>query len=305
MKLLGLFPGQGSQKVGMGKGLWASSSIAKDLFERADKVLGFSLSDICFNGPAESLNETQNAQPAILTLSTICYELFKQSGKANLSLAAGHSLGEFSALVAASALRFEDAVALVHRRGKYMQAAVPLGTGKMIAVLGKTREELEAVCKSVTAGIVEVANINAPGQIVLAGEKSAVDAAVLAMPGAKVIELPVSVPSHTSLMKTAADSFASDLADIEISACAFPVLANVNASVVNEPGEIRNALTRQLTSPVLWVDSIENAVNNLGVTHAVEIGFGQVLSGLLKRINPALPKFAIDSQEAVEKFSIG
>lgn len=304
MKLLGLFPGQGSQKVGMGKQLWERSPLAKDMFAKADGALGFSLSDLCFNGTSESLNETQHAQPAILTVSCICYQLYLTQNKPALTVAAGHSLGEFSALVAAGALQFEDAVALVHRRGMYMQQAVPLGTGKMVAVLGKEQAELETLCKASSSGVVEVANINAPGQIVLAGEKKAVEDLVAALPGAKVIELPVTVPSHTSLMKSAAEKLAADLADLKINDCAFPVIANVSAAPVVKSSEIRDALTRQLTNPVRWVEGMAVAAERFSASHALEFGFGQVLSGLLKRINPSLPKFGIDSEEAVSKLPI-
>ncbi|NDC37681.1 MAG: [acyl-carrier-protein] S-malonyltransferase, partial [Proteobacteria bacterium] len=252
---IALFPGQGSQKVGMGKDLAERSEIARDLFSRADKALGFPLSAICFDGPAERLTSTEIAQPAILTVSVICFEMARAAlgNKLSVCTAAGHSLGEYSALVAAGALRFEDAVVLVNKRGRYMQSAVPAGVGKMIAVLGKEVRELESAIAQVGSGVVDIANINAPGQIVVSGKREAVDAFMAELGNAKVIELQVSAPFHCALMEPAATELARDLDEVEILPVNFPVISNVTANPVKTPAEIRDALKRQVCGRVRWV----------------------------------------------------
>lgn len=301
---IALFPGQGSQKVGMGKDLAQNSDIARNIFDRADKALGFSLSSICFEGPADKLTSTEIAQPAILTVSVICYELAKAALGDRLSVcaAAGHSLGEYSALVAAGALRFEDAVVLVNKRGRYMQSAVPAGAGKMVAVLGKEVPELEAAIAKVTSGAVDIANINAPGQIVVSGKRESVDEFIAALGSAKVIELQVSAPFHCALMEPAATELARDLDAVEILPAKFPVIANVLAAPVSTPTEIRDALKRQVCGRVRWVESMEYATTKFPSARAVEFGAGNVLSGLLKRINSSFPRFECGSLEALEKF---
>jgi [acyl-carrier-protein] S-malonyltransferase len=301
---IALFPGQGSQKVGMGKELFLASEIARGLFERADKALGLPLSTICFEGPADRLTATEIAQPAILTVSVICYEIAKAAlgEKLTVCAAAGHSLGEYSALVAAGALRFEDAVVLVNKRGRYMQSAVPAGVGKMVAVLGKEVPELEAAIAKVTSGVVDIANINAPGQIVVSGKREAVDEFIAVLGGAKVIELQVSAPFHCALMEPAAIELARDLDAAEIMPAKFPVIANVLAAPVQTPEQIRDALKRQVCGRVRWVESMEYATTNFPAARAVEFGAGNVLSGMLKRINAAFPRYECGSLEAVEKF---
>jgi len=297
-KIIGLFPGQGSQKVGMGKQLWDSSEIAKRYFAIADEVLGFSLSKICFEGPAENLTATAVAQPAILTVSTICYEIFRASSPSlTLAAAAGHSLGEYSALVAAGALKFEDAVLLVHKRGTYMQEAVPVGTGKMAAVLGKEVADIEATLKGVTSGVVQVANVNAPGQVVIAGAAAAVDEAAKAL-GGKVIELPVSAPFHCSLMKLAEERLALDLAKVPLQTAKFPVYSNFSTEPLTSPEAIREALRLQVCGRVRWVESMTRAIAECAPEMAIEFGAGNVLAGLLKRISPAVARVNVDSVES-------
>jgi len=297
-KIIGLFPGQGSQKVGMGKQLWDSSEIAKRYFAIADEVLGFSLSKICFEGPAENLTATAVAQPAILTVSTICYEIFRASSPSlTLAAAAGHSLGEYSALVAAGALKFEDAVLLVHKRGTYMQEAVPVGTGKMAAVLGKEVADIEATLKGVTSGVVQVANVNAPGQVVIAGAAVAVDEAAKAL-GGKVIELPVSAPFHCSLMKLAEERLALDLAKVPLQTAKFPVYSNFSTEPLTSPEAIREALRLQVCGRVRWVESMTRAIAECAPEMAIEFGAGNVLAGLLKRISPAVARVNVDSVES-------
>jgi [acyl-carrier-protein] S-malonyltransferase len=293
-QLIGMFPGQGSQKVGMGKELFDSSELAKEYFESANAALGFSLSDICFSGPDEELVKTCNGQPAILTVSVICYELAKESLSTPLVAAAGHSLGEYSALVAAGAIQFADAVSIVHKRGTYMQEAVAVGEGKMLAVLGKEVEALEEILANVD-GVIEIANINAPGQIVISGAAASIDAAREALSGTKVIELAVSAPFHCSLMQPAADSLAADLDALTIEEPAFPVFANVLAEGISDPAVIRKALKEQVCGRVRWVETIENMKQQFPEATYIEFGAGAVLSGLLKRIDRTLPKKAVAS----------
>lgn len=285
-RILALFPGQGSQKVGMGHKSYESQEIAKELFQIADKALGFNLSKICFEGPADQLTNTAIAQPAILTVSVICYEIFAKTGQSsNIVAAAGHSLGEYSALVAAGAISFADAVLLVHKRGRYMQEAVPKGQGTMVAVLGKDVAEIEEALSKVTNGIAQAANINAPGQVVVAGDIAGVDAFKAALNGGKIIPLDVSAPFHCKLMKPAADNLAKDLDALTINKCRFPVYANFTAKAVIEPKDVRQNLKDQVCGRVRWVESMSNAISEQKPTGAIEFGEGKVLNGLLKKIN--------------------
>lgn len=284
-----IFPGQGSQKVGMGKDI--DHPICRDYFERADKSLGFSLSTLCFEGPQEDLTSTSVAQPAILTVSVISYEIAREQMKSNLKVVcgAGHSLGEYSALVAAGAIAFEDAVQLVNKRGTYMQEAVPVGKGKMAAVLGKEIAEIEDAIAKVS-GVVSIANDNAPGQVVVAGTKEGVEEFLQVLPNAKAKLLDVSAPFHCSLMKPAEDNLRKDLASLSISAPSFPIIANVTAKEVREPGEVKELLARQVCGRVKWVESVQYGVSKYSPTTAIEFGAGAVLTGLLKRITPDLPR---------------
>lgn len=300
-RLLGLFPGQGAQAVGMGKDLHEATEIARQLFSVADKALGFSLSSICFEGPAEKLTSTAVAQPAILTMSIVCYELARQQLPGlSLSAASGHSLGEYSALVAAGALKFEDAVVLVNKRGRYMQEAVPAGQGKMVAVLGKEVSDLEAALAKVTSGVAQIANINSPGQIVVAGSVAGVEEFLKHLGTAKAVPLPVSAPFHCSLMKPAEENLAKDLKLLHISAPSCPIYSNYSARALSKPEDIREALRLQVCGKVRWVECMENAVHDLNITTAVEFGPGAVLTGLLKRIKPEVKRVNVNSLQSAK-----
>ena len=300
--IFALFPGQGSQKVGMGRQLFEQYDIAKELFAMADEALGFSLSQICFEGPADKLTLTEITQPAILTVSTICFRLAQmqpQAGSHTIVAAAGHSLGEYSALVAADAMSCEDAVRLVNKRGRYMQEAVPVGTGRMVAVLGKEVAELQAAIDASGVEVAEIANINAPGQIVIAGSLAGVAGFVEKLGSAKVIDLPVSAPFHCSLMKPAEQRLRVDLAGITIKTPKFPVYQNFTASFTNDPEAIRENLALQVCGRVRWVECVENVLKEKTPDVVWEYGAGNVLTGLVKRINSAVPRVNIDSPESL------
>lgn len=301
-RLLGLFPGQGSQKVGMGKELFDETEIGKNLFRAADEALGFSLSKICFEGPEEELTKTAIAQPAILTVSSICHQIASDAGIA-IQAAAGHSLGEYSALVASGAIKFQDAALLVHKRGSFMQEAVPAGAGKMIAILGKELAEIEENISRVDVGVAEVANINAPGQIVVAGDVAGITKLQEIMEGAKIRELAVSAPFHCSLMKPAADKLIEELKTVSFSDPKFPVYANYSASPVSTADEVRKALGEQVCSRVRWVESMEKAASEEKIDIAVEFGAGAVLSGMLKRIAPSLARSSFGGASDVKKLA--
>lgn len=300
--IFALFPGQGSQKVGMGRQLFEHYDIAKELFAKADEALGFSLSQICFEGPAEKLTLTEITQPAILTVSTICFRLAQSQPQASahkIVAAAGHSLGEYSALVAAEAITFEDAVRLVNKRGRYMQEAVPVGTGRMVAILGKEVSELQAAIDASGVAVAEIANINAPGQIVVAGSVAGVAAFVEKLGTAKVIDLPVSAPFHCTLMKPAEERLRVDLAGIKINTPNFPVYQNYNATFTNDPEAIRENLALQVCGRVRWVECVENVMKDRSPDAVWEYGAGNVLTGLVKRINSSVPRVNIDSPESL------
>ncbi|OGB87703.1 [acyl-carrier-protein] S-malonyltransferase [candidate division WOR-1 bacterium RIFCSPLOWO2_02_FULL_46_20] len=278
MKTAFVFPGQGSQFIGMGKDL------AEKYLDQANEILGFDLKKICFAGPEEELKKTEIQQPAIFTISVAA---FHQLTTHNLQLTtvAGHSLGEYSALYAAGAISFEDGVKIVHLRGKFMQEAVPPGEGAMAALLGGDRETIINICKEV--GGVWPANFNSPGQIVISGKKDSVEAAGEKLKAAgvkKIIPLSVSAPFHCPLMQPAADKLAKVLDNIQIKEPNLPVIANVTALPVTVGNEIRKLLVKQVTSPVLWEDSVRKMAGN-GVTRFVEVGPGKVLSSLIKKID--------------------
>lgn len=295
MKVLGMFPGQGSQKVGMGQSYCSSStairsSSATKILAEADSALGFKLSKIINEGPIEELTKTAIAQPAILTISCIAFQIYREEGGSLPVVALGHSLGEYSSLVAAGSLAFNDAVRLVHFRGQYMQEAVPVGSGRMVAVLGKEVGELEEALAKTTVGVAEIANVNAPGQIVVAGDKAGIDAFTAQLPGAKIVELQVSAPFHCSLMKPAADKLRMHLNDTTFKKPEFPIIANYSAKEVSEPNEIRESLYNQVCGRVRWIESMQQAIKIFEPEIALEFGEGNTLQGLLKRIDGSLAK---------------
>jgi len=282
-----LFPGQGSQAVGMGKELAQHHPVARRTFDEADEALGYKLSHLCFEGPEEQLRLTEITQPAILTTSVAAFRVLQEKGLTP-SFVAGHSLGEYSAHVAAGTLDFADAVRTVRQRGKYMQEAVPVGVGAMAAVLGMEVEKVTAVCADAAQGeVCEPANINSAEQIVISGNTAAVErAAKLASErGAKrAIMLPVSAPFHCALMKPAQDRLAPDLAQLAFQRAQIPVACNVDAALVDDPERSRDALVRQVTGSVKWHQSVHLLISK-GVERFVEVGPGKVLSGLMRQID--------------------
>lgn len=283
-----VFPGQGSQSVGMGRALCDAHPHLRQVYEEASTVLGYDAAALCFDGPAERLNLTEYTQPALLVSSLAAFRTLEPAGLRPLAVA-GHSLGEYSALVAAGGLSFRDAVALVQKRGRYMAEAVAPGTGQVAALLGLTSEAVKAVCREASSvGVVAAANFNSPGQVVIAGEKAAVERAIDLAKGKgckKAIPLPVSVPVHTPLMQQAADRLASDLAAVQWSDLKAPLVNNAEAKAISRASEIQPSLVKQLPSSVLWEDSVQTMAR-MGVTTFIEVGPGSVLTGLIKRIIP-------------------
>lgn len=286
-KIAFLFPGQGSQYPGMGRALAESFSAARRVFDTADAALGFPLSRLCFEGPADQLQLTANTQPAILTVSAAAAAVLTGKG-VRPAFVSGHSLGEYSALVAAGAIRLEDAVRLVRRRGQYMQEAVPAGQGAMAALLGIELAAVEAICSEAAQGdVVSPANLNSPGQIVIAGHAAAVQRALelAKLRGAKrAILLNVSAPFHCALMKPAADRLAVDLDLLAIAIAKAQLVNNADAEITRSPAVIRNGLMRQVTAPVRWAESMQNLIAE-GVELFIEVGPGKVLSGLMRQID--------------------
>jgi [acyl-carrier-protein] S-malonyltransferase len=298
-----LFPGQGIQKVGMGKALHDHSPAARQVYERADAALGYSLSTLCFEGPQETLTLTAHAQPAIVTTSIAAFAALREArpGLPDPALAAGHSLGEYSALVAADALTLEDAVRLVHRRGQAMQDAVALGEGAMSAVLGGTPEQVAALCAEASAGdVVSPANFNAPGQIVIAGAAAAVARAgeLARAQKLKVIPLDVSAPFHCALMAPAARVMEAALREVSVAPLRFPVVANVTAEPNADAAAVPSLLVRQIDGAVRWEASVRLMTRH-GVSQALEFGPGKVLAGLARKIDKALTVHAVSDPETV------
>ena len=286
-KISFLFPGQGSQSPGMGKDLAEKFPVARQVFEEADDALGFALSRLCFEGPAEDLQLTENTQPAILAVSIAAFRALESVEAPAPAFVAGHSLGEYSALVAAGVLNLSDALRTVRARGRYMQEAVPVGTGAMAAVLGGELSDIERVCGEVSGEeLCSVANINSPGQVVIAGNTAAVDRAIELLKGVarRVIKLNVSAPFHCALMKPAQDRLALDLERLRFNEPRVSVITNVDARVTTAPDELRDALVRQVSAPVRWVESMQLLIEQ-GVDTFVEAGPGKVLSGLMRQIS--------------------
>ncbi|MFM0594502.1 ACP S-malonyltransferase [Paraburkholderia dilworthii] len=303
MKFAFVFPGQGSQTVGM-LNVFADHAIVRETVQEASDALNQDLGKLIAEGPVEDLNLTTNTQPVMLTAAYAIYRAWQQAGGPQPAIVAGHSLGEYTALVAAGALAFRDAVPLVRFRAQAMQTAVPVGEGGMAAILGLDDDTVRAVCAEASvAGVVEAVNFNAPSQVVIAGHKAAVEKAceVAKAKGAKrALPLPVSAPFHSSLLKPASDQLREYLASVNVLVPAIPVINNVDVAVVNEPAQIKDALVRQAAGAVRWVESVQ-AIAAQGVTHVIECGPGKVLAGLTKRIDGNLIAASVFDPASLEE----
>jgi len=303
MKLALVFPGQGSQAVGMMQG-FADSKVVRDTFAEASAALGQDLWQLVAEGPAEQLNSTVNTQPVMLTAAYAMYRAWQDAGGPAPAVVAGHSLGEYTALVAAGVLKFADALPLVRFRAQAMQEAVPAGTGAMAAILGLDDDAVRAACAESAQGeVVEAVNFNAPNQVVIAGHKAAVErgaAAAKARGAKRAVLLPVSAPFHSSLLKPAADRLRERMQGVEFTAPQISVVNNVDVAVVSEPAQIKDALARQACNPVRWVETVK-AFAGMGVTHVVECGPGKVLAGLTKRIADGLQGGAVTDAATLQQ----
>lgn len=306
-KVAFVFPGQGSQYVGMGKKLYDANPEIKAIFEIADEVLGFKLSDLCFNGPEEKLKLTEYTQPAILLVSISAFRYMQmKDSSVSADFLSGHSLGEYSALVVSGSLKLEDALRLVRARGKYMQEAVPVGEGAMAAILGTEDSLVEEVCEEVSKnfGYVAPANFNSPGQIVISGKKEAVNNVIeiLKSKGVKrAVLLPVSAPFHSELMLPAGKKLENDFLNVQVSTPQIPVISNVTGEPYENEEGIKRLLIEQITKPVQWVNCVRYMYNN-GVRNFIEIGPGKVLSGLIKRICEDVNIYAMEHPSEIESF---
>jgi len=300
-KLAFLFPGQASQYPGMGRELATNHPAARSVFEEADRALGFSISELCFTGSEEALKLTANTQPAILTVSVAAYRVLEENG-VQPAFVAGHSLGEFSALVATGGLEFSDAVRLVRHRGEYMQTAVPEGVGAMAAILGLAPAQVAGICRKAADGqVVAPANLNSPEQTVISGHAEAVKRAVeLASAGGakRAVMLPVSAPFHSSLMKPAAERLEMDLRAIEFHTLRVPLVNNADAELITSGDEAREGLIRQVTLPVRWEESVRELIDQ-GVNTFVEVGPGRVLTGLLRQIDRSIHVFNVEDEKSL------
>jgi [acyl-carrier-protein] S-malonyltransferase len=304
MKIAFIFPGQGSQSVGMMGELYSQHEVVRDTFGEASEALGLDLWDLVANGPDEQLNQTQNTQPAMLVSGTACWRVWQEQGGASASYLSGHSLGEYTALTCAGVIEFSDAVKLVAERGKLMQSAVPEGTGAMAAVLGLEDDAVRQVCQDSADGqVLQAVNFNSPGQVVIAGHAEAVERAIgrAKEAGAKrALKLPVSVPSHCELMKPAAEQLGVYMQKLAFNDPVTPVIHNVSAATADSIDAIKQSLVEQLYQPVLWVDSVRNMSAD-GVTHMIEMGPGKVLTGLSKRIDKSVNTIPVYDSASLEK----
>jgi [acyl-carrier-protein] S-malonyltransferase len=300
-----VFPGQGSQYAGMGRDLFEAYPEARRVFQEIDEALGFEISKVCFEGPEDQLKLTENTQPAILAVSSAIHAVLVEHGAARRDLVAGHSLGEYSAIVSVGGLTAPEAAKLVRARGRFMQDAVPVGTGGMAALIGPSVEDARAICEEAAQGeVVSVANINAPGQIVIAGTKDGIDRAIAVAKARGVrraLPLPVSAPFHCELMSPAADRLSPLLDEANFKDLWVALVSNVDASPIGTATAVRNALLRQVASPVRWVESVERMVS-MGVKRFVEIGPGNVLTGLIKRIEANVELANISDVKSLETF---
>lgn len=298
-----VFPGQGSQKIGMLADLAAEYPVVQETFAEASEVLGYDLWDLVQNGEQETINMTERTQPLLLTASVACWRVYCANQEARPALMAGHSLGEWSALVCAEVLALKDAVRLVQQRGKFMQEAVPAGEGAMAAIIGLDDESIKEACAKASAdGVASAVNFNSPGQVVIAGSKAAIDKAIelCKEAGAKrAMPLPVSAPFHTELMKPAADRLAEQIEATSFQAPATPVVHNVHAQTETDPAKIKALMIEQIYSPVLWVDCVK-AMKDAGIEQAVECGPGKVLAGLVKRIDKSIAAKGLETPADVE-----
>jgi [acyl-carrier-protein] S-malonyltransferase len=300
-----IFPGQGSQYVGMGKEFCENFNVAKQIFQEADDSLHLMISKLCFKGPEETLKLTENSQPAVLTTSIASLKVLQTEKGLKPQFTAGHSLGEYSALVASEALTFSEAVKIVHFRGKFMQEAVPVGEGAMAAVLGMEQEKVEKICEEVSSGeVLTTANFNCPGQIVVAGHAKAVERAIerIKQEGKKAVLLPVSAPFHSPLMKPAAERLEKALEEISVSDLKIPVVTNVEAEVNTLKDRVKGLLVAQVSSPVRWEESMRKMITK-GIEQVLEIGPGKVLSGLMKRIDHRIETGNLEDIQTLKKIS--
>ena len=300
-----VFPGQGSQYAGMGKDVAAAYPAARRVFDDIDAALGFSISQLCFEGPEDQLKLTENTQPAILAVSSAIHAVLEERGATRRDVVAGHSLGEYSAIVSVGGLTPAEAAKIVRMRGRFMQDAVPVGTGGMAALIGPSVDEVRSICDEAAEGeIVSLANINAPGQIVIAGTKTGIERAInvaKARGVRRAVVLPVSAPFHCALMKPAEERLKPLLDDAPFKDLWMSLVSNVDASPIGTSTAVRNALVRQVVSPVRWVESVEKMVG-MGVQRFVEIGPGAVLTGLIKRIDPSVELINVSDVPSIEKF---
>jgi len=303
-KIAFIFPGQGAQTVGMGKNLCDNFKEAREVFAEADEALQFKLSSLCFDGPETELNLTVNTQPAVLTVSMACLRVIEKNLEITPDYVAGHSLGEYSALVGTKAFSFSDGVKAVQKRGQFMQEAVPEGEGGMAAVLGLSREKVEEVCQEAAQGdVLSPANFNCPGQIVISGAAKALERAIVLAKekgSPRTVVLPVSAPFHCELMEPAAKKLKDYLNDVTVTPLAYPVITNVEAIPNQEAILVKELLIKQVTHPVLWEDSVV-AMRERGVTTYVEIGPGKILSGLVKKIDKSATIYNVEDTESLKK----